>query len=249
MKTLPIIQSLWIGEKLSVMEELCISSFLQNGHPFHLYVYDNVKNIPDQTVLKDASEILGPDRIFKYKDHDSYGGFANLFRYKLLLEKGSYWVDTDVICLKPFLDEAEYVFAGEQQLNPETNAPSANKFKAANCVIKTPVGSSIMDYCYRESNNKDPQSLHWGQTGPQLLTKAITDFDLWSYVADSEVFCPINWWQWSQFINEQPDNNALKKAQSIHLWNEMWRRNNIDKSDNFDINSIYEQLKKTYLKQ
>ena len=45
--TYPVIQSLWVGEKLSVMEILSISSFLQKGHPFHLYVYDDVKGVPD----------------------------------------------------------------------------------------------------------------------------------------------------------------------------------------------------------
>jgi hypothetical protein len=111
---LPIIQSLWIGNKLSVMEQLSISSFLQNGHSFHLYIYDDVEGIPNGTTIKDANKILPSSKIFKYKNHDSYAGFANLFRYKLLLERGSYWVDTDIICLKPFQDKTEYVFAGQR---------------------------------------------------------------------------------------------------------------------------------------
>lgn len=107
---LPVIQSLWIGESLSVMEQLSITSFLSNGHEFHLYAYDDVKNVPEGTVLKDASEIISPDKIFKYKDHDSYAGFANLFRYTLLLERGQWWVDTDVVCLSPLDFKQRYVF-------------------------------------------------------------------------------------------------------------------------------------------
>ncbi len=38
----PVIHSLWIGTQLSTMEQLSISSFLKNGHRFHLYVYDDV---------------------------------------------------------------------------------------------------------------------------------------------------------------------------------------------------------------
>jgi len=30
----PLIQSLWIGDRLSTMERLCITSFLEHGHPF-----------------------------------------------------------------------------------------------------------------------------------------------------------------------------------------------------------------------
>ena len=242
MKMLPVIQSLWIGEKLSIMEKLCISSFLQNGHPFHLYVYDDVKGIPEGTIIKDASKILHPDKIFKYKDHDSYAGFADLFRYKLLLEKGSYWVDTDVICLNSFLHDADYIFASERLIEP---APD-KKIKVTNCVMKAPSDSSILDYCYSESVNKDPKLLKWGQTGPLLLTEAIMKFDMWSYVANPEVFCPVNWWQWDHLIDEVTDNDLID-AQAVHLWNEMWRRNNTDKSASYNENSIYEQLKKDYM--
>lgn len=106
-----MIQSLWIGQKLSVMEQLAISSFLQNGHSFHLYVYNEMQGVPKGTILQDANEIMPSKRIFKYRHHDTYAGFANLFRYKLLVEKGGYWVDTDVVCLRPFSFTADYMFA------------------------------------------------------------------------------------------------------------------------------------------
>ena len=32
-----MIQSMWIGSRLSVMERLSIQSYLEQGHPFHLY--------------------------------------------------------------------------------------------------------------------------------------------------------------------------------------------------------------------
>jgi hypothetical protein len=33
-----IIQGLWVGPELSVMEQLSVSSFLRHGHQYHLYV-------------------------------------------------------------------------------------------------------------------------------------------------------------------------------------------------------------------
>jgi len=105
-----IIQGLWIGPELSVMEQLSISSFLLNGHDYHLYVYDYVKNVPVGAVVRDANEILPASRIFQYKRSPSYAGFANFFRYKLLLERGGWWADTDTICVKPFDFPEEYVF-------------------------------------------------------------------------------------------------------------------------------------------
>ena len=47
-----IIQSLWIGNNLSDMEQLCIQSFLDNGHEYHLYVYEPIQNIPHGSLLK-----------------------------------------------------------------------------------------------------------------------------------------------------------------------------------------------------
>src|SRR5580698_9560242 len=96
------IQSLWVGDRLSAMEQLAIKSFLFHGHPFHLYVYQATEGIPEGTIVQDANEILPATSIFKYSEHNSYAGFANFFRYKLLVERGGWWVDMDVICLKPF---------------------------------------------------------------------------------------------------------------------------------------------------
>jgi len=66
------LQGLWIGPELSLMEQLSISSFLQNGHDYHLYVYDEVKNVPAGTVVRNANEILPAVRIFQYKDRPNY---------------------------------------------------------------------------------------------------------------------------------------------------------------------------------
>ena len=53
-----VIQSLWVGDRLRTMERLCISSYLRNGHDFHLYTYNPVEGIPDGTVVKDANEVM-----------------------------------------------------------------------------------------------------------------------------------------------------------------------------------------------
>src|SRR5271163_1370072 len=108
------IQSLWIGRTLSAMERLSIASFLANGHEYHLYVYEEIENAPKGTVLKAANEILPESMIFQYRSHPSHAGFSNFFRYKLLLSRGGWWVDTDVVCLKPFAFEDPHVFASER---------------------------------------------------------------------------------------------------------------------------------------
>jgi hypothetical protein len=48
-----IVNALWIGDNLSDLELLTINSFINNGHEFHLWIYDNIKTIlPEKIVLK-----------------------------------------------------------------------------------------------------------------------------------------------------------------------------------------------------
>ena len=117
-----IVQSLWIGPCLSLMERSCIKSFLDKGHEFHLYVYGETKNIPEGCKILDGNEILPESEIFYYKKNStncgksegSVSAFSNLFRYKLLFEKGGYWVDMDMVCLKYFDFKDEYIFSSEE---------------------------------------------------------------------------------------------------------------------------------------
>lgn len=249
---LPVIQSLWIGNSLSSMERLCISSFLANGHPFHLYVYDDMQNVPEGTLLKDASKVISPDRIFKYKARASYAGFANLFRYRLLLEKGEYWVDTDVVCLSPLNSASNYVFTSIQE--PKLPIFGTGISKIQNFLIKSPAGAEIMDYCYTEASKRDPAELKWGDTGPRLFKTAVEKFGLESHIEKPDLFCPVHWRNWNRFITDslyavwkEKFRFALSGTKTLHLWNEMWRLNGVDKDGVFPRNCIYEQLKRRYL--
>jgi Glycosyltransferase sugar-binding region containing DXD motif len=246
----PAVQSLWIGERLSVMEQLSVCSFLRNGHPFHLYVYNEMEGVPKGTTLKDANEIIRAERIFKYRHHDTYSGFANLFRYRLLFEKGGYWVDTDVVCLRPVQFAMDYLFAsvptGRQLLTLR------KRYHIANWFIKAPLASEIMNYCYHEAASRRPDKLAFGETGPKLITAAVGKFGLSKYVAPPGTFCPIYAWQWRQFINGSSITArkwklTMQSSYALHLYHEMWRRNHVDKGASFPKKSIYEQLKARYL--
>jgi mannosyltransferase OCH1-like enzyme len=102
-----IVQGLWVGGALSTMERLSISSFLANGHDYHLYVYRDVSGVPEGATIRDASTIVSESRIGNFS---WLAEFSDLFRYALLLERGGIWADLDVICLRPFRIRAEYLF-------------------------------------------------------------------------------------------------------------------------------------------
>ena len=96
------IKALWIGSSLSIVEQLALASFVKHGHRVELFTYENVKNIPEGVIIRDGREILDSTNIFMYKKKPSYSGFANWFRYEMLYKEGGVWIDTDVVCLKPF---------------------------------------------------------------------------------------------------------------------------------------------------
>ena len=233
-----IIQGLWIGSKLSVMEQLSIASFLENGHEYHLYVYDKVENIPAGTVVKDGNEILPSSMIFQYQERKSYAGFACFFRYKLLLEKGGWWVDTDIICIKPFNFDEKYVFSTEFFNGAEV--PNA-------AVIKSSAGSQVISYAWQVCQSKNPTALVWGEVGPRLLTEAIKKFSLERFAKPHQAFCPIGFHTWEKVFDPKVTWEFDETAYAIHLWNEMWRLAERDKNQRYSRNCLYEKLKNKYL--
>lgn len=234
-----IIKSLWLGNRLSNMERLTIKSFLDCGHVFHLYCYDEIKNLPSGTVLMDANKIISKEQIF-LDSAGGYASFSDLFRYKLLFDLGGWWVDMDVACLK-FLDfEDDYCFSSELFDN-------GNQSMISNFIIKAPKGADflleILNYILPILESSD--HIAWGEFGPKLLSHALKTYDCKSYIRPTEVFCPINWSEISKFISFS-NIQISESCYCVHFWNEIWRRGNLDKDSIYHADSLYEQLKRKF---
>lgn len=240
MKRNNAIQTLWIGSKLTKMELLSLKSFLFNSHEIHLYLYEKLEDLPNGVIIHDANEIIPAEKIFKYKNNGSYAGFANLFTYKLLIEKGGIWSDLDIICIKPISTAEDYLFASERL--PD------ERVQVNNCFIKAPKNSPVIEYCYNIALNKNPEELYWGETGPKLLTQAVLKYGMEEFVVDPEVICPLDYWNCPDLINKPLKDIITEETFTIHLWNEMWRRNLMDKSMTFSHDSAYEELIRSYFK-
>lgn len=222
-----IVQSLWIGESLSLNEVLCVMSFIRNNHEFHLYTYEPVKNIPKECIVKDANEIIPSSEIFYYDEKQSISGqkrptgFSNMFRYKMLFDKGGYWVDMDMICVKPLKFNDLYVFSSESTFSREQTINAG--------IIKCPKGSEFAKYCYMVCKVKDKTKLKWGEIGPRLVAEGVTKYNLNSYVKPWHYFCPIGY----DKINDLIIPTKLQIGKDwycIHLWNEFWVKKNWDKN-------------------
>jgi hypothetical protein len=233
------IQSLWIGNRLTVMERLSIASFLHHGHDYHLFTYEDVEGLPDGAVREDARTILPESMIFQYRDIPSYAGFSNYFRYNLLLELGGWWVDTDLVCLRPFDWDESYVFASEfTRDGREVTSAGA---------IRAPAGSEAMAYAWDACLARDPKEITWGETGPRLVGQTIAHFGLECYRQSARTFCPIPFHEWQRLIDPAGPCQFDESTRAVHLWNETWRRAGSDKDGVYPPDCLYEELKRTYL--
>jgi len=234
-----ITNCLWIGGKLSTMEKLALRSHLKVGHECHLWTYGDAEGVPNGIVVEDGNEILSKDEIFVYQTSEGKGSvsaFSNLFRYKLIYERGGWWCDTDVVCLKEFNFDTDYVLSSE--------ATRKGHAQTASCVFKCPRKSDLMKYCLDVVYSKEREKLVWGEIGPLLINEASIMTGTDRYCQPPSTFCPIHWFDAPKIVTE---NRPIPDSHAIHLWNEIWRRESINKDGNHPAHCVYERLKNVVL--
>lgn len=227
------VNAMWIGNSLSACELLTIKSFLNNGHKFVLWAYDNISTqLPSGTILRDASEIIPREKVFSYKYSNqfghgkgSYAGFSDIFRYKLLYLNGGWWVDMDVTCLKPLDFEDDYVFRSHHSLPLVGN------------VMKCPKGSPLMEKCYNEAVSKvDENNRDW-HLPIQILVDNVIEMGLNGHVKTFS-----NEDSWNVVRKMLYRNVPVSSNWSVIHWvNEEWRRNCIDRTA-FLKSSLFSEL-------
>lgn len=233
-----VIQGLWVGDRLPVMQQLSVASFLANGHDFHLYAYSELANVPRGAVLKDAAEIIPQSEVFKNARFSTFAAFSDFFRYKLLLDRGGWWADVDMVCLRPFEFEDPFVFSSEHELALEQTNTG---------VIKAPPGSDVIAYAWESCNKKDKAKLAWDEVGPTLLREAVRKFGLQRFVRPAIAFCPLPSYLWKSVLSPSEQFRFQASTFAIHLWHELWRREDFDINATYAPGCLYEQLKAVYL--
>jgi Alpha 1,4-glycosyltransferase conserved region len=215
-------QSFWAGGPLSPYEWLCLNSFVKCGHAFDLYSFDLDLAVPVGVRLSDARELFGAQDFFVYEDGFGKGSpsaFANLFRYKLLAEKGGWWVDTDVVCQARDLPLRKEFFAREDDgfINV--------------AVLFFEAGHPLMVRCLEEAAGLD-RAVRWGDSGPRLLTRILKQQARDGDALDSSVCYPVHYSEALDVL--VPSRLASIEARTasslfIHLWNAMLDHHGIDK--------------------
>lgn len=104
------VASLWIGTRLQYLNQLCLLSHVQAGHPTTLYCTDRVENVPEGVTVRPATDIMEIPMGVVQETSASF--LSNVFRYKMIQETGAVWIDCDAFCHRPFPDDLDNIYAG-----------------------------------------------------------------------------------------------------------------------------------------
>jgi hypothetical protein len=244
------------------MERVSINSFIKNGHPYHLYTYGPVENIPAGCTVIDGNEIVPSTRI---KDFKYLAQFSNLFVYKLLLDKGGWFSDCDNVCLRPLDFPEPYFFYRDRD---ETTVTAA--------LCKCPKGAPIMQYLYDTVNDLTPEQLStcsYQALGPDLTRKLLMPQWVYGFGMQPEpnkqftplqknfkpgiTSDPIQFTRVCQIVDPEVKWD-LSQSYSLHLFSGAWKdmpeheargdyRALGSKDAAYPDGCLYEQLKKRYL--
>lgn len=246
--TAPVIQSLWIGEALSNLERLCIQSFLSHGHEFHLYVYAGIDGVPDGALMKDAGDILPARAVYRHR-RGSFALFADWFRWELLHQRGNWWADMDVVCLRKFdfTDAVVFGIGGGYCMNHTMKFPAHHDF-CAHMVERCARPNMIFAedsprVCARKIKRRlkglGKEHIAWGESGgPAGFTAAAKRFGLIRAAKPAEVFAPEyaahgNAGAWHETLLRPTDCDPqalFPDSYSLHIGNENLRRAGFDKN-------------------
>jgi hypothetical protein len=216
-------QSFWWGGPLSPYEWLCLKSFADFGHSTDLYTFDRDLAVPSNVRVCDASDIADRNDVFVYEDGFGKGSpaaFANVFRYKLLAQKGGWWIDTDVVCLTDQLPDW-----------PEFVALEDSEF-VNNAVMLFAPGHPAMIRCL-EASQELGRSARWGDAGPRLLTRVLTDLHRMGRVQPASVCYPIHFSDALDLLRPSKLGSVsarLGGSLFLHLWNQVLSHSGIRKS-------------------
>jgi hypothetical protein len=218
------VHGLWIGKNLSKIEMLTINSFIQNGYIFHLWTYEKIENdLHEKCLVCNANEIIDKSKVFSYKYNSQFGigkgsvaGFSDIFRYKLLYEKGGWWVDMDITCLKPFDTNVPYLFRPHHELLLVGN------------IMKVPKGSKLMLDCYEEAiKNVDANNRDWHKP-IEILINNVKKYGLEKFIVKD--FSNTDEWHLIKYF---VTNNKIIPENwfVIHWCNEAWKSEGISKNE------------------
>jgi hypothetical protein len=228
--------TLWIGGRLSWMEQLCLKSFVDAGQRITLYSYEDIPNVPAGVIRRDGRDVLDTDDFIKYEKKDSFALFADLFRIHMIAQNpGLIWVDTDVYCHRPMAYDSDYVMGyelpGETRVNnavlglPADSAILADilAFMSDRFAIPDFVKPSLRaEYAAAKAagNPVHVSRQPWGVWGPMMISHFVAKHGLRGEVQPMDAFYPIPFPERTRMIRKakKVEERLTGATTALHLW-------------------------------
>ena len=221
----PLAQSLWVGKRLRWIERLAIKSYLDRGWRFQLYAYDEIDGVPAGCEVLSASAIIPEKEVFTEGTGSglhagSVGAFSDLFRYRLLYERGGMWTDTDVINFRKFDPDGRKFVA--------TELSDAGLVSLNGAMMAAPAGDAFVARAYeRAAALLKADTMFFTRIGPYLLAELVAEMgsDVVELMPPG-FLSPISWMNTGSLLQPYERVAArpeMSDAVNLHVYTEMWR--------------------------
>lgn len=228
------VASLWVGDRMSKIQQLCLSSFVAYGHSVSLFVYGNRDDVPPGVMVRDASKIMPLDNI----GHLAH--FADVFRFNMVQQTGIGWIDADTLCLTEdwsFLDNCYAI---------------SEKGSIQNGIFRLPPESEILDFIVKKATSIDRSNSSWTETNSGVLIEAFERFPEYKkYLVDESIVNGIPYEGWHYLWDPEKLSDMIKlskRIKSFSIYNEMVSRSGMDKN-NFPKGSAMEYFEHKIMKK
>jgi hypothetical protein len=221
------IHCFWSNAPLSEMSRLSLQSMVRQGHPVKLYTYDDVGAmqafVPPEVMVVDAGNIVQGATYQLAVLNGGIGCFSDIFRYAVLHECGGWWLDTDIVLVKPLDFAAEHVFSAQW-------SGVENGHACVGAVMRAPRGSLHMANLYSRSLKRlfGEKRVEYGAVGPLLLSEYLLvagGEELRTSILPPTTFNAIDWREVDLLASEGRAGFELlsdSRVTGVHLWGTMW---------------------------
>ncbi len=228
--------TLWIGGRLTWMEQVCLKSFVDEGQRITLFSYHDIPNVPAGVVRRDGREILAAESFLKYEKKDSVALFADLFRLHMIRAcPGMVWVDTDVYCHRPMPYPGGVVMGferpdGRYVNNAVLGLPADHPMLAAMLAftedlhpIPRWLGPKTRDAYRAAAAAGTPVPVTqqaWGTWGPLMVSSFAKRFDMLGQVQPIDAFYPVSFPDRQTFFkpSRRVERYLTDQTTAVHLW-------------------------------
>ncbi|WP_050603651.1 ATP-grasp fold amidoligase family protein [Ruegeria sp. 6PALISEP08] len=237
--SLPTIGMLWMEGRLSFLEQMCMLSFVEQGHRLVLFHYGQVENVPSGVELVSANEVHEPKQFIVNNQFNTPVPQSDIFRLQLMKKTDFLWCDTDVVALAP-IPKADHIFG---YFNRDTICNAVMRLPPDSPALNAYVEYSEDPYPIRpwvegEEREELERMKRAGELphasdqehsvyGPGVMTWYLRQHDELKHASPIPVFYPLPFRQAGQandiHVREFRGNYIKDDTLAVHLWGRRMR--------------------------